>query len=145
MSDIEKKERIKQSKREYYRKNREKLLEKKRAERRRNKEEYNRRMREYRTRHKEKINKKARNRRRKRRLEVIEKFGSKCMICGFDDWRGLQIDHKESDGHEERKKGLRGESFLVMLLETSMKELNKRYQLLCANCNQIKKYINNEW
>lgn len=83
----------------------------------------------------------ARNRKygMKLREKAIVKLGGKCIECGFNDHRALQIDHVNNDGYTERK-----------LIQTRATYLNKvikdktgKYQLLCANCNWIKKYNNN--
>lgn len=85
--------------------------------------------------------------RRKRHLTarqlLIERLGSTCKVCGFTDWRALQIDHVFGDGYLERQK------------DRSMNPLDDKkkirdgfesgkYQLLCANCNWIKRYEQRE-
>ena len=47
--------------------------------------------------------KKRRQRDVKLRLSVLEKYGSKCVKCGFSDSRALQIDHVNGGGHAELK------------------------------------------
>lgn len=81
-----------------------------------------------------------------RRMQVIQKFGGKCMTCGFSDWRALQIDHINGGGIKEfrdlyqmGKSRSRKYYYKALLTDTSGK-----YQLLCANCNWIKKYERNE-
>ncbi|MDD3412375.1 MAG: hypothetical protein PHY47_00055 [Lachnospiraceae bacterium] len=69
-----------------------------------------------------------------KRLEVINALGDKCCRCNFDDLRVLQIDHINGGGSQERKTKS-GTSYLYHVL----KNLSK-YQLLCANCNWIKRY-----
>ena len=77
--------------------------------------------------------------RRRQRQRVIAALGGKCAKCGFSDWRALQIDHINGGGSRERRhigaprifsKILRGET--------------EGYQLLCANCNWIKRYEEKE-
>jgi hypothetical protein len=69
----------------------------------------------------------------RRRLEVLALFGSRCNRCGFDDHRALQIDHINGGGAQERK-GISPSVFHRMV------EANpERYQVLCANCNVIKR------
>ena len=70
----------------------------------------------------------------KKRLEVILALGNICCRCGFSDIRALQIDHINGGGSKERKTKS-GKSYLYHVL----KDLSK-YQLLCANCNWIKRY-----
>lgn len=75
------------------------------------------------------------------RQAVLEKFGVKCNKCGFSDWRALQIDHVNSGGLEERKQYKNRTKYHRAVLA----DATGKYQLLCANCNQIKKYTNNEF
>lgn len=67
---------------------------------------------------------------------VIEKMGGKCIFCGFDDWRALQVDHKNGTG------GLR--SSRHMIHTDILRGRVDPYQLLCANCNSIKASDRNE-
>lgn len=73
------------------------------------------------------------------RLAAIAMFGNKCVRCGFNDPRALQFDHIHGDGFKEKGKYYIG--FLKRLLANPDFET---YQLLCANCNWIKRYENNE-
>jgi hypothetical protein len=82
------------------------------------------------------INKKSRH---KTRMRVIEKLGGKCVKCGFDNWMALQIDHINGDGRKD-KKYLDG-----YILNSSDDEIKNNFQLLCANCNSIKRHENNEF
>lgn len=63
----------------------------------------------------------------------------KCVMCGEDDERCLQIDHVKGKGGLERKSlgGCRG-------VYKQIKDHPEDYQILCANCNWKKKYDNNE-
>ncbi|MBN2263072.1 MAG: hypothetical protein JW735_09170 [Prolixibacteraceae bacterium] len=70
------------------------------------------------------------------RLKVIEKLGGKCKHCGFDDPRALQIDHVNNDGYTERNLI----TTRVTYLNKVLKDKSGKYQLLCANCNWIKRY-----
>ena len=79
-----------------------------------------------------------RNYQRRRRREVLRAFGGKCVRCGFSDWRALQVDHINGGGSKiHREKGT---------LATWKEALDNRddHQLLCANCNWIKRYENDE-
>ncbi len=71
----------------------------------------------------------------KGRKEVLEKFGNKCLRCGFTDWRALQIDHINGGGSKERYKMSSSKRNREILDDKTGK-----YQLLCANCNWIKKF-----
>ena len=77
---------------------------------------------------------------------TIEALGAKCVKCGFSDKRALQIDHIKGGGNKERKEKRflgHGKNYFRYVLESFLKGENK-YQLLCANCNWIKRFENNE-
>lgn len=77
------------------------------------------------------------------RKAVVEALGNKCISCGFDDIRALQIDHVNGGGSKERKtRGYKG-SFHSNVLKSFLNKESK-YQLLCANCNWIKRFENKE-
>ena len=75
----------------------------------------------------------------KLRAGVVAALGGRCVRCGFSDPRALQIDHVNGDGASDRAKhGGANASFFKAVLTSICKEENK-YQLLCANCNWIKR------
>jgi hypothetical protein len=74
------------------------------------------------------------------RQSIIAHFGGKCVRCGFADWRALQIDHVKGGGSKERKSSTNNHQ----LYKGMLKAPPGTYQLLCANCNQIKRYEENE-
>ena len=78
---------------------------------------------------------------RKRRKLLLDLLGNKCVKCGFSDWRALQVDHINGGGTEERKKT--SATYWNVIIR-SIKNKENKYQLLCANCNFIKRYENNE-
>ncbi len=80
---------------------------------------------------------------RRLRKSVLDALGGKCMRCDFDDYRALQIDHVNGGGSKERKSRGYRKNFHKHVLESFLKKENK-YQLLCANCNWIKRFENNE-
>lgn len=82
----------------------------------------------------------ARKSRQERRIAVITLLGGKCVRCGFDDWRALQVDHIEGGGTEEMRLLNNHTAYYQRILELG----TEKYQLLCANCNQIKRYENGE-
>lgn len=100
----------------------------------------------YYTKNKDYINSKKRiidkNYRVKIRTSLFEILGFKCAKCDFDDTRALQIDHVNSNGAEERKK--RGSNGYYNLMRKKIMNGSKDYQILCANCNWIKRVVNNE-
>ena len=77
-----------------------------------------------------------------KRQELLTYLGGKCVQCGYDkDLRGLVLDHIHGDGSEDRKK--RGAKIFRYYLK-NLEEANQRLQVLCATCNQIKAFENNE-
>lgn len=81
--------------------------------------------------------------RTKIRKFILDFFGSKCVKCGFDNPKALQLDHINGDGYKDRKK--RWNWFQkYKWIKRYPKAAKKKYQLLCANCNWIKKFDNNE-
>lgn len=68
-------------------------------------------------------------------------LGNVCKKCGFSDRRALQIDHIDGGGKLERKKFSVGYMYIRIL---RMRHPEKKYQILCSNCNWIKRVENNE-
>ena len=77
------------------------------------------------------------------RNEVINLLGNVCVKCGFPDKRALQIDHINGNGRLERR-GISNRTVFYKIVCRSVKNKENKYQLLCANCNWIKKVENNE-
>lgn len=78
---------------------------------------------------------------RKKALEVVSGKSIediKCVQCGFSDIRALQIDHINGGGGKHFKKRGSVKYYKDMLVQS------EDYQILCANCNWIKRYTNNE-
>lgn len=80
---------------------------------------------------------KEKKRRKNNRLNAIAAYGGKCVRCGFSDWRALQFDHINGDSHEPSK----GASFYSRVIR---EKDSHKYQLLCSNCNWIKRFEENE-
>lgn len=74
------------------------------------------------------------------RGELLALLGNKCR-CGFSDPRALQIDHVNGGGSRERVRFSSGFYRRVLRL---VKSGSAEYQLLCANCNSIKRYEHGE-
>ena len=131
------KEDLKKAQRKWYIKNKEKVLQNKdKIKQKEYEKEYYRK-----NRNKKKIQGKIR--REKRRTECLDLMGNKCLRCGFSDKRALQIDHINGGGSKERKILKHGEVFIKKVISSLIKKTNE-YQLLCANCNWIKRFENNE-
>jgi hypothetical protein len=75
---------------------------------------------------------------RKHREDLIKFMGGKCIKCGFNDIRALQVDHINGGGCKERK------AIGLATFYHNVRIDPKKYQLLCANCNWIKRWENNE-
>ena len=77
------------------------------------------------------------------RREVIALLGGCCVECGFADARALQVDHVKGDGAAERRSTPHATLMRRVLLSWRSGERGV-YQLLCANCNWIKRVENGE-
>lgn len=82
-----------------------------------------------------------RNDRLSTRLELVDYLGSRCVKCGFSDIRALCIDHISGGGTRDRL--TRGANYYRYYLE-HLEEAKDKLQVLCANCDRIKKYENKE-
>jgi hypothetical protein len=71
---------------------------------------------------------------------VYTQYGNRCKQCGFDDRRAMQLDHVRGGGSKERKEKRWSNASVY---SDALKNPEK-YQLLCANCNAIKRYENGE-
>jgi hypothetical protein len=78
------------------------------------------------------------NYRKSLREKVFNILGHKCSKCGFSDIRALQIDHKNGGGKKDRQL-LNNLAIYRKVIKNSMD-----YQILCANCNWIKREESNE-
>jgi hypothetical protein len=77
------------------------------------------------------------------RAQVIQRLGGKCARCGFnEDWRALEVDHKNGDGSSERS---RSTQIFRIILRLPLEEVQMRYQLLCCSCNKIMNYERGVW
>ena len=75
--------------------------------------------------------------------KIFSLLGNKCVVC---DYQGLalQVDHVNGNGSQERKKYTNSYSFYNHVLKELLNG-SKDYQLLCANCNWEKRYVNHEY
>lgn len=77
------------------------------------------------------------------RKEIISLLGSRCVRCGFNDIRALEIDHIYGGGTKHRHIIGSGYRYYEEILK-DIKDGLRKYQLLCSNCNRIKMIENNE-
>ena len=70
---------------------------------------------------------------------AIDKMGGICNNCGFNNRRALQIDHIHGGGVAEYRKLGNHKIYRNIALRST-----EGYQVLCANCNWIKRAINKE-
>jgi len=89
------------------------------------------------------IDSKSRTRVREELMEILG--GCMCCFCGYSqDFRALQIDHKYSDGHKDIIK-FSSNAAMYRYYRDKPNIAKARLQVLCANCNMIKRHTNREW
>ena len=74
--------------------------------------------------------------------KLLALFDSKCCKCGFNDQRALQIDHINRADLKKGNYRRGGTGLYISILNREVPR--KDYQLLCANCNWIKRFENKE-
>ena len=110
----------------------------------RNREKRLKQAQEYQLKNRDRIRDYLREYSRKRRTKVIEFLGGKCKRCGFSDHRALQVDHVNGDGYKELRRTYETCMDPHTYAKAVMADTTGKYQLLCANCNWIKKHENEE-
>ncbi len=85
-------------------------------------------------------NRRIRDRERKgqHRESILDLYGRMCVKCGYSqDTKALQLDHINSNPRKTHRYARSGDNLYVLVLNGKLsKEL---FQLLCANCNTIKR------
>lgn len=76
----------------------------------------------------------------KQRQLILNKLGNKCVRCGIVDFRVLQVDHVDGGG----RKDIDSFSSHNRYYKSILLDQTDKFQLLCANCNWIKRYENKE-
>lgn len=86
----------------------------------------------------------TRNYYERQRQTIVRALGGKCCKCGNSDYRVLQVDHINGGGSREVKtKGqYKYRADIIGMIEDGT--VYSKYQLLCANCNWIKRFDNDE-
>lgn len=70
------------------------------------------------------------------KAQIFDRYGNKCVRCGFDDdCRAFQIDHVNGGGSQDALKFKSKRAYWKHVLE----DQTGKFQLLCANCNAIKR------
>ena len=72
---------------------------------------------------------------------ALAALGGACVHCGFSDYRALQIDHVLGGGTQKRKRHNSRTAYHKFVAQNTHAG---EYQLLCSNCNWIKRYENKE-
>ena len=75
------------------------------------------------------------------RRQINDKLGGRCARCQNDDERVLQIDHVHGNGQKELRQGRGGG---LAYYYRVVRDRTGKYQLLCANCNVIKRVVEKE-
>lgn len=73
---------------------------------------------------------------------IFQFFGEQCVKCGFTDRRALQMDHINGRGRDDHRMGLNQRYKLVV---EQPDEAKAKFQILCANCNTIKRVEQHEY
>ncbi len=74
------------------------------------------------------------------RMEVFKTLGGpRCVECGYPDIMALQIDHIDGGGMKDIRSFSSNKTYMRHIIKNPV-----GYQVLCANCNRIKVYENNE-
>jgi len=89
---------------------------------------------------KERLNNNNKKYYRELRKEIIELLGRKCKRCGINDQRVLTIDHIFGGGKKEFDNSESSWKYYKYIKEIiNNQKLDPPFQLLCHNCNHIKR------
>jgi len=72
----------------------------------------------------------------KARMAVIQSLGGKCLQCGFNDFRALEVHHKDGGGSRERRNRMGTLVNDYRYYRQMLTHLHD-YELLCSNCHSI--------
>lgn len=78
----------------------------------------------------------------KYRTDLVTLLGARCLSCDFSDIRALQLDHIHGGGSKELDKN--GNISMYYYYLKHPEEAKEKLQVLCANCNWIKRVKSDE-
>lgn len=96
----------------------------------------------YRDAHRDAICESERQSKKRLRAAALALLGNTCKRCGFSDERALQIDHINGGGRKEARAIGGSDGICRKILR--MEHPEYEYQVLCCNCNWIKRAENGE-
>lgn len=148
--------RISTSSKDYYKKNRERILVANKIWRDSNRDKRRASKKRYYQKHKDKWremnNRRTRERYAKKKAEggIIKKgigirnrllnvLGADCARCGYNDFRALEIDHVNGNGRKEMTSFGKPDKMYLFYYRNPI-IAKQKLQVLCANCNMIKRY-----
>src|SRR5678815_1922494 len=99
----------------------------------RNREQINKRSRAWEKAHPEVRRRKCRRSRQRRRAQILNMYGSACVLCGLTDPEVLDLDHVCGGGSRERANGMRTQGIYGQVLRGDRP--SDDFRLLCRNCN----------
>jgi len=79
------------------------------------------------------------------REAALRELGATCMACGYSaDWRALQFDHVNSGANRKEGHGNNPSGSKLQFDRHVARVMKGELQILCANCNWIKRYEREE-
>jgi len=87
---------------------------------------------------------KLRKTKREIRLKLLRHLGDGCVFCGYDkNELTLQIDHIDGSGASDKRR-FKGNATAYGYYLNHPEMAKDRLQILCANCNAIKRFEKRE-
>lgn len=101
----------------------------------------------YEKRHRSRLNVMKTAHRARVKAKLFELMGGRCVRCGFEDIRALQVDHVNGvpAGLRRVPQNPHRGGYKLYLAILAGKYALEDFQLLCANCNWIKRVVNREY
>jgi hypothetical protein len=77
--------------------------------------------------------------------KIFQIFDNRCSKCGFNNISCLTLDHRKGEGRKERKSRFGGYYIrFYKYYSEHPEEAKQNLELLCFNCNLVKKHLNGE-